>query len=149
MVACPRGEGRATRLDGRGGGDGLGGANGVDEAGVVAGAFYEHLRYAEFGEATDVDAVVGAGEDDDREVLPLRIAADVFEEADAVHDGHHQVENDEVGLEVAEAIECGKAVHGARDFVPEQPQQSRQRLEAVRRVIDDENCAHSRGTVMT
>ena len=127
----------------------MGGADGVDEAGVIAGAFEEHLGYAELSEASDVDAVVGAREDDDREVLPLRVAANVLEEADPVHDRHHQVEDDEVGLEVAEAIECGEAVHGAHDFVPEQPQESRQRLEAVRRVIDDKDRAHSRGTVMT
>src|SRR3954447_4114525 len=85
---------------------GNGGAEGFELLGI----FSEDLDDAA-GEATAVGlSEVLGGADDDWDSRPLGVGAHALDDAEAVHDGHHQVEDNEGGKLALEAVEGGLAV---------------------------------------
>src|SRR5512132_843634 len=77
-----------------------GAIHGGDEVVVVERLAQELLR------AEPAQALLAGGHDDDGDVGEGGIALDLVEEMPAIHDGHHQVEHDDLGeVAVAEAVE--------------------------------------------
>jgi hypothetical protein len=113
-----------------------------DELFELEGAFDEDVFYAEAGGAGAEHPVGEAGDQDDGGVLPLGESAEVLEEGDAVDFGHHLVEEDDVGLDVADAVHGVSAVVGAEDFEAGASECLGEELELILRVFDDEYFGH-------
>ena len=93
---------------------------------------------AGFQPAHDVLGLGEPGHEDDRHVGKARVALEPPAGLEAVHAGHHGVEQDDVGRDLVDDAHRGRAVErhhhghaGAVERVGEQPQR-------LRRVVDDE-----------
>ena len=62
--------------------------------------------------------IAAASEDDDGQVLVLPHGADVLEQSNAVHAGHGNIENGEIGAFFMEDVKRGFAVPGGEGFIP-------------------------------
>ena len=69
------------------------------------------------------------------------IGADAARDLVAVHAGHADVEQHDVGLERLDALERGAAAMGQRHFGAQHAQQHREALAAVAAVVDDQDAA--------
>jgi len=87
-------------------------------------------------------AVGDAGDQDDGDVPVLGEAAEVLEEGGAVDLGHHLVEQDDVGSDVADAVHRVPAVVRPVDFEARPAERLGEQLQLVLGVLDDQDLGH-------
>ena len=76
---------------------------------------------------------------------PAGLVADRFQESEAIHDGHHQIEQDEVGGPVVELVESFAAVGCGLRVEATQLEESSHGFAAVGLIIDNQNTLHTAG----
>jgi hypothetical protein len=83
------------------------------------------------------------GQEDHGELGPPQVGAEDLEEGQAVHLGHADVEDDDVGAAVDEGPEGGAAVGDAGGAIPLPLEEALHELTAVRFVVNDQHVRHT------
>ena len=98
---------------------------------------------AGFETVDDVAGVGLGGDQNDRHEAKRYVLLELLENRDAVELRHHDIEKDEVGLELARARQPGLTVHRREYFVAKRAEPNPKQLHVGRVVVDNEN---SRGS---
>ncbi len=85
-----------------------------------------------------------AGESDDAEVFPLFLSAEVFQELNAIHLGHDDVEQEQVDGVIAEGFDGLQAVGDGKDVIALIGEDSGEGLAGHRGIIYKQNTTHRR-----
>lgn len=109
------------------------------------GRFGEKTLYACFFGADAFGIVAAAGEDDDGQVLVLPHGADVLEQSDAIHAGHGNIEDGEIGAFFMKNVQRGFAVPGGEGFVPGFVEGVIENTLIIGLVINDEDAGFAHG----
>ena len=94
------------------------------------------------GQALDlVIRIVECGQEDDRNILGLRVVFQARTGLEAIDTGHHYVEQDEIGLCPLGHLQCILAALGHQQFMAQPLQGAEQELQVGRVVVDQQDGA--------
>lgn len=100
----------------------------------------EAIFHAQVTSLTDGGAFgEGGGPDDDRDVGPLVVFSEDFQELQTIHYRHHEVEKDQCGLHEGEHLQRLLTIAGTEGFVSFAAEKPGDEMTAAGVIFDDKN----------